>query len=365
MVSVSAGWADRWMGSPHAGGSERPRGGWSWPRPSSEGCSPVARRLRRIPRRRRPRLCPLATLDCRCHRAWRERQCACYCDDCRPAPEHVRIGYPATSTSFLTIFVAQEQGFYARQAIDAELMLASAQVSITGLTTGDMEFTMSLGSAARAAAQGLPVRVVEQSGTAPQLYVLGQPDLRALADLRGKVLSPNSISGTTGQTAILLLRKHGVGRDEVQLIPGGDAPRQMEMLRQRQIDAALLPPPFPFLARREGFTLLASAPDELQLAFSGLSTSQDTIARRGEMVRRTIVAELEALQYLRADRASTLRLMADRFAIEPDLAAQTYDLIIGSYSRDGGLPREGGHGPGARQGGRRHPRQCPLRGRGG
>ena len=115
----------------------------------------------------------------------------------------------------------------------------------------------------------------------------------------------------------------------------------MEMLRQRQIDAALLPPPFPFLARREGFTLLASAPDELQLAFSGLSTSQDTIARRGEMVRRTIVAELEALQYLRADRASTLRLMADRFAIEPDLAAQTYDLIIGSYSRDGGLPREG------------------------
>ena len=258
-----------------------------------------------------------------------------------PAPDPVRIGYPATSTQFLSLFVAQDQGFYARYAIDAEIMLASAQVAITGLTTGDVDFTMSLGSAARAAAQGLPVRVVEQSGTAPQLYVLGQPELRTLADLRGKVLTPNSISGTTGQTAVLLLRKHGVGRDEVQLMPGGDTFRQMEMLRQRQVDAALLGPPFPLIARREGFTLLASAPDELQLAFSGLATSQDAIARRGDMVRRVIMAEIEALRYMHADRAGALQIMLEHFPGEPDIAAQSYDLIIGSFSRDGSLPRDG------------------------
>ena len=141
--------------------------------------------------------------------------------------------------------------------------------------------------------------------------------------------------------AILLLRKHGVDRQSIQLIPGGDAPRQMEMLRQRQIDAALLPPPFPFLARREGFTLLASAPDELQLAFSGLSTSQDAIARRGDMVRRVIRAEIDALRYIRAERAGAIRVMAERFATEPEVAAQTYDLIVGSFSHDGGIPREG------------------------
>src|SRR4051794_6405810 len=49
-----------------------------------------------------------------------------------PAREQVRIGYPATSTQFLSLFVAQDQGFYARHGIDAEIMLASAQVAITG-----------------------------------------------------------------------------------------------------------------------------------------------------------------------------------------------------------------------------------------
>jgi len=155
------------------------------------------------------------------------------------------------------------------------------------------------------------------------------------------VLSPNSIAGLTGQTAILLLRKHGLARDEVQMIAGGDAPRQMEMLRQRQIDAALLPPPFPLLARGEGYVLLASAPDELEFPFSGPAAAQELIARRGDLVRRAITAEIEALRFIHADRAGTQQVLVERFAVEPGVLAETYDLILRSFSRNGDLPRVG------------------------
>jgi len=258
-----------------------------------------------------------------------------------PVLERVRLAYPATAYSFLPLWVAIDQGFHAANGIEAEPMLTAAAVAITGLTTGDMDFTYSLGSAARAAARGLPVRVVEQSGDAPQLYILAQPELRTMADLRGKVLSPNSISGTTGQTAILLLRRHGVDPQSVQLMPGVDATRQMEMLRQRQIDAVLLGPPFPALARREGYNQLASAPDELSFSFTGLSTSQDIIARRGDMLRRVIKSEIEALRYIHADRAGALRIMERRYEAEPEVAAQAYDLTVSSFSRDGAISREG------------------------
>src|SRR3712207_8917855 len=53
-----------------------------------------------------------------------------------------RSGYPALSTSFLSAFVAEDRRFYARHGLEVELMHASAQVAITGLTTGDMDFTM-------------------------------------------------------------------------------------------------------------------------------------------------------------------------------------------------------------------------------
>src|SRR5437763_1974701 len=84
---------------------------------------------------------------------------------------------------------------------------APAPVSIAGMVNGDLDYSMSLGSLARAAAKGLPVRVLEESGTAPQLYLVARPDIRTMADLRGKVLSPVSMGGTNSQTAIMLLRK--------------------------------------------------------------------------------------------------------------------------------------------------------------
>jgi NitT/TauT family transport system substrate-binding protein len=258
-----------------------------------------------------------------------------------PAPERIRMSYSATSFAFLSMFAAQDQGFYARQGLDVELLQAAATVSIAGMVNGDVDFSMSLGSLARAAAKGLPVRVLEESGTAPQLYLIAQPEIRTMGELRGRVLSPVSMGGTNSQTATLLLRKHGVDPQSVQYLAGGDAPRQLEMLRQRQIDAALISPPFPLIAQREGYNLLANAQEEIALAFTGVTASLDTIAQRGDLVRRTIRAEIEALQYLHADRAGTIHLMEQRFAAEPELAAAAYDQIIGAFTTDGSVSREG------------------------
>ncbi|HZS03051.1 MAG TPA: ABC transporter substrate-binding protein [Chloroflexota bacterium] len=257
------------------------------------------------------------------------------------APDRIRMSYSATSFAFLSMFAAQDQGFYARNGLDAELVQAAATVSIAGMVNGDVDFSMSLGSFARAAAKGLPVRVLEESGTAPQLYLVARPELRSMADLRGRVLSPISMGGTNSQTATLLLRKHGVDPQSVQLLAGGDAPRQLEMLRQGQIDAALISPPYPLIAQREGYTLLANAQQEIALAFTGVVASLDTLAQRGDLVRRTIRAEIEALQYLHGDREGTIRLMEQRFSAEPELAAAAYDQIIGAFTTDGSVSREG------------------------
>ena len=220
-------------------------------------------------------------------------------------------------------------------------MQAAATVSIAGMVNGDLDYSMSLGSLARAAAKGLPVRVLEESGTAPQLYLVARPDIRTMTELRGKVLSPISMGGTNSQTAIMLLRKHGVDPQSVQMLAGGDAPRQLEMLRMGQIDAALISPPFPLVAQREGYTLLANAQQEIALAFTGLSASLDTLAQRPDIVRRTIRAEIETLQYLHADREGTIRLMEQRFSTEPEMAAAAYDQIISAFTTDGTVSREG------------------------
>ena len=52
-------------------------------------------------------------------------------------------------------------------------------------------------------------------------------------------------------------------------------------------------------------------------------------------------AEIQALRYLRAEREATVAFIAQRFNMEPDLAARSYELVLPSFSADGRLPREG------------------------
>jgi ABC-type nitrate/sulfonate/bicarbonate transport system substrate-binding protein len=137
------------------------------------------------------------------------------------------------------------------------------------------------------------------------------------------------------------MRKHGVDPQIAQYVAGGDSPKLLELLRMGQADAALLSPPYPYIAQREGFQLLANSLEEIELAFTGLGTSLDILARRPDLVRRTIRAEIQALRHMHAERDDTIRLFQDRFAMEPELAAQAYDMIIGAHTHDGSVSRAG------------------------
>jgi hypothetical protein len=58
-------------------------------------------------------------------------------------------------------------------------------------------------------------------------------------------------------------------------------------------------------------------------------------------VKRMLKAQLAALQAIQTERDAVVRIMAERFAMEPDIAAATWDQIHRSWSRDGTMSREG------------------------
>ncbi len=258
-----------------------------------------------------------------------------------PAPEAIRIAYSTTSLSFVSLFVAQDRGYYRQNGLEAELVQATPQVAQAGMMNGDVTFGMAFGSQVRGAARGLPIRVVEESVTAPLLSLVARPEITSIADLQGRVIAVTSVGGNNHQTGTLLLRKHGVDPGSLQYVAAGDSPKQMELLRLGQADAALVSPPWPYVARREGLNVLANALDEIELAFTGLGTSLDTLARRPDVVRRTIRTEIQALRHIHAEREDTIRVFVDRFAMEPELAAQAYDMIVGAHTTDGAISRAG------------------------
>src|SRR5687768_13073825 len=76
------------------------------------------------------------------------------------AAEQIRISVSSLDTAFLTPAVAHKRGFFKEEGIDPEIIRMNANVSITALTTGDIDYTTIFGSVVRAALRGLPIRVV-------------------------------------------------------------------------------------------------------------------------------------------------------------------------------------------------------------
>jgi ABC-type nitrate/sulfonate/bicarbonate transport system substrate-binding protein len=60
------------------------------------------------------------------------------------AADKVRLSVSSLDTAFLTPAVAHKRGFFKEEGIEAEIIRMNANVSITALATGDIDYTMSL-----------------------------------------------------------------------------------------------------------------------------------------------------------------------------------------------------------------------------
>ena len=72
------------------------------------------------------------------------------------AADKVRLSISSVDVSFLTSGVGVKRGFFRDEGFDVELIRMNANVSVTALSTGDVDYTMIFASVVRGAMRGLP-----------------------------------------------------------------------------------------------------------------------------------------------------------------------------------------------------------------
>ena len=76
------------------------------------------------------------------------------------AADKIRIAIPGTGP-FLTFSLAQKKGFFKDEGLDAEIIqIRGGSVAMAALLTGDLDYYSVVAVGARAAIQGLPIRLV-------------------------------------------------------------------------------------------------------------------------------------------------------------------------------------------------------------
>jgi NitT/TauT family transport system substrate-binding protein len=191
----------------------------------------------------------------------------------KPGPRSVKVGV-LKLTSSAPIFVGVEKGFFKEFGVEPELVYFQAAAPIaTALAAGQLDVGATGLTAAlyNIVLGGEKLWIVADKGREwpgyPLVAIVVQKEaweggLRSIKDLRGKRIGVTQLGSTFHYHIGNILEKEGLHLSDVKIVPLQAMPATVEALKGKQVDAILVPQPFPGAAEAQGFgKILAWAGD--------------------------------------------------------------------------------------------------------
>ena len=180
-----------------------------------------------------------------------------------PAPLKVGV---LKLTSSAPVFVGVEKGYFKEFGVEPELVYFQAAAPIaTALAAGQLDVGATGLTAAlyNIVLGGEQLWIVADKGREwpgyPLVAIVVQKELwdsgglRSIKDLKGKRIGVTQIGSTFHYHIGNILEKDGLTLADVKIVPLQAMPATMEALKGKQVDAILVPQPFPGAAEAQGF----------------------------------------------------------------------------------------------------------------
>jgi NitT/TauT family transport system substrate-binding protein len=253
-----------------------------------------------------------------------------------PTLEKAIIAVPSPALSMLPVFFAQDRGLFKKEGIEAVLVMMSGRLQAIALGTSEIDYAASVETILRSTMQGMPFKIILYTNSKMSVVLVTSPDIKSVADLRGKAVGVTSLGGGLEYALREILIQQGkLNPDrEVRTVSLG-MPEQMAGLTTGSLQGAMLVPPYDGIMARKGYRRLVSAVDLLEYPQGGIATTDKKLKEKPAQVKRVIRAMIQALNEIRSERERTVTYIATRWKIDQELAAQSYDIMVRSFSKDG------------------------------
>jgi len=185
--------------------------------------------------------------------------------------------------------------------------------------------------------QGLPFKILAVLTDKPLHSIIARPEVKTIGDLRGKRIGTQRIGGSDHLAAEAILQARGIDLKDVQFVTlGGDEPVRTEILKKGLVDAICTVPPGPVRLTREGYNILGG-PKDLKIGspISAMAATDTRLKNNREETKKVLRAVLRGLRVMHERREDTIAIMAKWLSQTPDVARDSYDSILPSFSLDG------------------------------
>lgn len=243
-----------------------------------------------------------------------------------PPTASIRLGLISEGTNTWPLYAAQTLGFFGREGLTVDVQVIGSSVKHQEALIGggiDVGFQQA-DHVVRAVERGADLVAFAPHGHAPDLTLVGAPDVHTIADLRGR---PIAVDGArTGYALLLLqlLRRSGLDDADVVFREIGGSQERFDAMKSGEAAASMLNPPFDTSLLAAGYTSLARMNDAFPAYPGSVMAARRSWAHahRGEL--QAFVRALDrAYAWLQApeNAGEALDLLPDRLAIAPKSAS--------------------------------------------
>ena len=262
---------------------------------------------------------------------------AWFCATGAHGQDKIRVGYGSLSTSYAAIWVAGEARLFHKNGIDAEVLYLESALVRTALLTGDIAMGgMSGTTMAAPRLQGADPILIASFSNSLQYRLVARPDIRTVADLKGKRVGVAGFGLGAHRGAQIMLAKLGLNPDtDVTMLQIGGDPTRLAALLSGTIDASVFNPPLHKRAAEAGMRVLANIEDMgFSVQASALVTTDRFTKKNYDLTRRAIRSIIESIHLIKTNPEITKRSIRKylRFKDERD-TEEAYQIMRDTLAR--------------------------------
>src|SRR5947209_19290532 len=247
----------------------------------------------------------------------------------------------------LPMFAAQQKGFFAKRGLAVDLKFTPNSDELrNGLAEGRYQIAHSAVDNAFAMKDKANVDVAVVFGGDDSFNrLIVQPEVKSLADIKGKTVAVDALNTAYAFQLYEMLRQKGLNKGDYEVKPvGGTGQRLEAMTRDKTYAAAMMNPPFSIRAEKAGLKAIDTAANALG-AYQGSSAFvlRTWAAANGDAVVKYVQAYIEGLRWMLEpkNKGEAVALLVERLKLPEDGAAQAYDATLKGFQKDGALDMNG------------------------
>jgi len=254
------------------------------------------------------------------------------------------ILFPGGAT--VPMWVAQDKGLFDQQGISVKLTLTPSSVFLAeSLIKGDQDLALATFDNVVGYQEGQgevelkekPDFVAFMSIMHGTVHLIANPEIKSIADLKGKSLGVDAVATGYSMAMIKLLEVGGLKPGDYKLEPIGNTGQRQKLLLENKTVATILTTPLDLLPRSKGYTMLSDFGEVVgpYQAIAGFTRKSWAQAHRDELLR-FIRASVAALDWI-MDPANRTELVTIYRKHQPDIPEQAAVAAVEAMTseRDG------------------------------